>query len=152
MAIMRWNPFRDLMRLENEMNRLMQRVFGRPALPARAEERPLIETRGWAPAVDVIDKKDKLIVKAELPGVEKEDIDISISGNVLTLKGETKREKEVKEEDYYCCERYYGGFSRSIDLPAEVDASKVDASFKNGILEITLPKSKVPEAKKIPIK
>lgn len=91
-------------------------------------------------------------MKAELPGVETEDIDVSLDGRMLTIKGEKKHEKEEKKENYHRVERSYGYFNRSIELPAEVDASKVDASFKKGVLKIELNKTKATETKKIQIK
>jgi HSP20 family protein len=103
-----------------------------------------------APALDVYEQKDDLIVKAEIPGLTKDEIDITLEGNTLMIKGEKKKEEEVKEEDYYRCERTYGAFSRSIDLPVAVQTDKVNASFKNGVLEIRLPKTE--EAKKNVVK
>ena len=103
-----------------------------------------------APAVDVYEQKDDLIVKAEIPGLTKDEIDISLDGSTLTIKGEKKKEEEVKEDDYYRCERSYGAFARSIDLPVAVQTDKVNASFKNGVLEIRLPKTE--EAKKSVVK
>ena len=103
-----------------------------------------------APALDVYEQKDDVIVKAEIPGLTKEEIDISLDGNTLTIKGEKKKEEEVKDEDYYRCERTYGAFSRSIELPVTVQTDKVNASFKNGVLEIRLPKTE--EAKKSVVK
>ena len=101
-------------------------------------------------ALDIYEQKDDLIIKAEMPGLTKDEIDISLDGNVLTIKGEKKKEEEVKEEDYYRCERAYGAFSRSIELPVAVQIDKVNASFKNGVLEIRLPKTE--EAKKHVVK
>ena len=103
-----------------------------------------------APALDVYEQKDDVIVKAEIPGLTKDEIDISMKGNTLTIRGEKKKEEEVKEEDYYRCERTYGAFSRSIELPVAVQTDKVNASFKNGVLEIRLPKTE--EAKKSVVK
>jgi HSP20 family protein len=103
-----------------------------------------------APALDVYEHKDDLIVKAEIPGLTKDEIDITIDGNTLTIKGEKKKEEEVKEEDYYRCERTYGAFSRSVELPMAVQTDKVNASIKNGVLEIRLPKTE--EAKKNVVK
>ena len=103
-----------------------------------------------APALDVYEQKDDLIVKAEIPGLTKDEIDISLEGNTLTIKGEKKKEEEVKEEDYYRCERTYGAFSRSVELPVAVQTHKVNAAFKNGVLEIRLPKTE--EAKKSVVK
>lgn len=103
-----------------------------------------------APILDVYEQKDELIVKAEIPGLTKDEIDITIEGNTLTIKGEKKKEEEVKDDDYYRCERTYGAFSRSIELPVTVQTDKVNASFKNGVLEIRMPKTE--EAKKNVVK
>jgi len=89
--------------------------------------------------------------KAELPGMKEEDIDISVVGDTLTIKGERKAETEVKDEDYYCCERSYGTFTRSIGLPSTVDAKKIEASFEGGVLEVSLPKAPEVKPKKVPI-
>jgi len=93
------------------------------------------------PAIDVYTEKDEVVVKAEIPGLTKDEIDVSVSGNTLTIKGEKKKEEETKDKDYYQCERSYGAFSRSIELPAEVKADSVKATFKDGVLEIRLPKT-----------
>jgi len=106
---------------------------------------------GWAPAIEVFEKEDKFVVKAELPGMKEEDIDISVVGDTLTIKGERKAESEVKEEDYYCCERSFGSFSRSVAVPPNVDAKKIDASFEDGVLEIGLPKAPEVKPKKVTI-
>jgi len=103
------------------------------------------------PAVDVFDKKDKFIVKAELPGMKEEDIDVSVVGDTLSIKGEKKTETEVKDEAYYRCERTYGSFYRSIPLPSTVDANKIEASFEDGVLEVVLPKSAEVKPKKIAV-
>ncbi len=109
------------------------------------------EERSWMPAVDVFEKDDKFIVKAELPGIKEEDIDVSVVGNTLSIKGEKKAETEVKNEDYYRCERTYGSFYRSILIPSTVYANKIEADFKDGILEVTLPKSAEVKPKKITV-
>lgn len=93
------------------------------------------------PALDIYEQKDYLVVKAEIPGLTKDELDISLEGNTLTIKGQKKKEEEIKEEDYYRCERTYGAFSRRVELPVEVKPDKVNASFKNGVLEIRLPKT-----------
>jgi HSP20 family protein len=94
-----------------------------------------------SPALDIYEDKDALIVKAEIPGLTKDEIDISLDGKMLTIKGEKKKEEEVKEEHYYRCERTFGAFSRAIELPVKVTPDNVNASFKNGLLEIRLPKA-----------
>jgi HSP20 family protein len=98
------------------------------------------------PAVDVYEDKDEVFIKAELPGLSKEDISVEVTDATLTIKGEKKREETIKEEDYYCCERAFGCFTRAVDLPCEVKADQVNASFKNGVLEVRMPKTE--EAKK----
>jgi HSP20 family protein len=135
-----WRPFRDL----EEMQRRFDDVLGWPLLPAVWRRIPAAEM-GWAPAVDVFEKDDKFVVKAELPGMKEEDINVSVVGDTLTIKGERKVESEVKEKDYYYCERSYGSFSRSLALPSNIDAGKIEANYEDGVLEISLPK--IPEVK-----
>ncbi len=106
----------------------------------------------WTPAVEMYEKDDKFVVRAELPGMKKEEFDISVLGDTLPIKGERKAKSEVKDEDYYRCELCYGKFSRSVALPAAVDAKKVEASYENGILEITLPKVEEAKPKKVEVK
>jgi HSP20 family protein len=136
-----WRPFRDL----EEWDRRFDDLLGRPLWRLPVEE------KGWMPAVDVFEKKDSFIVKAELPGMKDEDIDVSVVGDTLSIKGEKKTETEVKDEDYYRCERSYGSFYRSIPLPSNVDANKIEASFEDGVLEVTLPKSAKVKPKKISV-
>jgi HSP20 family protein len=135
-----WRPFRDL----DEMERRFDDLFSWPPLPAVWRRMPTMEM-AWAPAIDVFEKEDKFVVKAEIPGMKEEDINISVVGNTLTIKGERKAESEVKEDDYYCCERSYGSFSRSLAVPSNVDAKKIEANYEDGVLEISLPK--IPEVK-----
>ena len=128
-----------------EMDRLFDRFFE----PASPEMRTLGD---WAPTVDVTEDKDTITVKAELPGVEQKDIAVSLQDGMLSIKGEKRAEKEEKDKRYHRVERSYGAFYRSIQLPSAVDAAKVAATFKDGVVTITLPKA--PEAKgtTIPIK
>ena len=134
-SIRPWEPFREL----EEMTRQFDDVFRQPLLPTTWRRSPM--EMGWAPPIELIEKDDKFIVKAELPGMTKEDIDISVVGDTLTIKGERKAEKEVKEDNYYLCERSYGSFFRSIPLPAAVNAKKVEANYDDGVLEISLTKA-----------
>ena len=106
----------------------------------------------WGPVVDVIEDDDNVVIRANLPGMEKDDIDLSVVGDTLTLKGEKKQESEVKEGNYYRIERSYGLFQREIPLPSAVDADKVEASYKDGVLEVKLPRKEGAKAKKISIK
>ncbi len=145
-----WKPFRELVpfsfdQMTREMDRLWDSFF---------EERPgrRVEEREWLPSLDVSETKNDIVVKAEVPGMDPKDIDISLSNGVLTIKGEKKQEREEKEEDYHLIERSYGTFARSIQLPVEVQSNKVNASYKNGILKVTLPKSEEAKIKEIKIK
>lgn len=136
-----WDPFDILSDFQDEMNR----AFGRT----------LTRRDGWtkafSPDIDIREEADRFILNADLPGMRKEDLDISILGNQLTLKGERKYEKEVKEKDYHYSERSYGTFSRSFQLPAEVDAGKVRATYQDGVLELVLPKSETSKRKQITV-
>lgn len=151
MAIERWRPWDEL----REMERRMEEMMRYPLTPIR---RPLIWWRvpaaelGWTPGVEVYEKDDKFVVRAELPGMKKEELDISVLGDTLTIKGERKAKSEVKDEDYYRCELCYGKFSRSVALPGAVEAGKVEANYENGILEVTLPKAEEAKPKKVEVK
>jgi len=144
-------PFMDLSRWERDMDRMMEGFFDRRMRPwwpwPRGEA---IEIS--APAVDLYQEKDDIVVKAELPGIDKNNIEVSLSDHHLTIKGEKKKEEEVKEENYYRSERSYGAFVRTVDLPVDVHGEKVKASFKNGILEVRLPKTEEAKAKEIKVK
>jgi len=145
MAITRWKPFRDIFSIQDEMNRLFDDFFGRPVTrPAWAEE-------ACCPCVDVSETKDNLVINTEIPGMSKDDVNVSVKDNVLTLSGEKKQEKEEKDADYHRIERSYGSFSRSFTLPTSVQPDKVKAAYKDGILRITLPKSEEVKPKQIPI-
>jgi len=148
MALVPWEP-KEIKRLRD----LFDDFFDSELLPEsrRLTRRRWMEGGEWSPLVDVIDKKDSILVKAELPGIDKKDVKISLSENILTIRGERKEEKEIKKEDYYCCERAFGTYSRTIALPVEVDKTKAKATFKNGILEITLPKIEETKTKEIEI-
>jgi len=146
MDLIQWKPFREVSRLRSEMDRLWDEYFG----AGRRAFRPMEEA--WLPAVDVSETGDKITVKAEIPGMEAKDIDISMVGDTLVIKGEKKAEKEEKDENYHMVERSYGSFSRSMKLPATVDPDNVDASYKNGVLTIVLPKKEEVKPKPIEIK
>ena len=150
MALVRWRPFRDLVSIQDEVNRLYNDFFGR--VPSRFEGD--WNASEWSPIVDISETKDDIVIKAEVPGLKKEDIKISLQDNILSLKGEKKQEKEEKEEkdtNYYRMERCYGSFTRSFNLPTTVQADKIKASYKDGILNITLPKAEEVKPKSIPI-
>jgi HSP20 family protein len=105
-----------------------------------------------APVVDLFEERDDIVVKAELPGMDKDNIQVNLTDHTLTIKGEKKKEEEEKEENYYRSERSYGSFVRTLELPREVHAEKVKASFKNGILEVRMPKTEEAKAKEIKVK
>jgi HSP20 family protein len=131
--------------LRKEMDRLFER-FGDWDLP---EMRVFGE---WTPSLDVLETKDALVVKAEIPGIESNDISVSLEGQMLTIKGEKRHEKEEKDEQFYRAERSYGAFARTVRLPASVDGSKVTATYKNGLLTVTMPKAPGAKGNLIPVK
>jgi HSP20 family protein len=145
MNVVKWNPFRELEEMQNRLNR----VFNVPQ-GEKAEEPFLFAD--WAPAVDIQETNDEYLVKADLPDVKKEDIKIELVNGVLTIEGERKQEKEEKGKKLHRVERQYGQFLRRFTLPEEIDAAKIAAEFKDGVLNVTLPKSPNSKPKKIDIK
>lgn len=135
-------PFRELW---EEMDRLWE---GFPRFPRL---RPLIAEPVW-PAIDVFEKNGSLIVKADVPGMRAEDIEVTLTEDGITISGQRSEEKEVKEKDYYRCERSYGSFARQVPLPAGVDRDKAQASFKDGVLEVSFPLKEGAKQKKIEVK
>jgi HSP20 family protein len=134
-----------------ELERYFDRRFGQ--WPFRFWRRP--EGRGgWLPEMDVFEKDGKLVVRTDLPGMTADDIEVSVEGDVLTIKGHREEEKEVKEEDYYCSERATGDFFRTVRLPEGVTPDAFEAHYENGILEVTVPRPQKAEAKsvKVPVK
>lgn len=144
MAVTRWQPFRELTLLQDRMNRLFENFLG---------EQSDIEgsSHGWAPAVDIYEDKDQIMLKADLPGMDEKDISVGVDGDRLTLKGERRMEKETKEENYHRVERAYGSFSRSFTLPSSVDMERIKAAYKNGVLEVSVPKKEEVKPKQIEI-
>jgi HSP20 family protein len=122
-----WDPFRDLEAIQNEMNKM----FNSSLVRWGDREVGLLEG-AWSPAIDIYDSKDNVMVKADIPGMKKDEIEVSVHGDTLIIKGEKKQEKEVKEKDYVRTERFYGSFNRAMRLPAAVDASKVTLPTKTG--------------------
>jgi HSP20 family protein len=140
-------------RSERDMETIMEDFFGRrmrPWWPDRWFGGGGMEVR--APAVDLYEDKDNVVVKVELPGIDKDNIEVNLTDHTLTIKGEKKKEEEVKEENYYRSERTYGSFVRALDLPRAVQGDKVKAAFKNGILEVRIPKTEEVKAKEIKVK
>jgi len=144
MDLMPWKPFRKEMEpFRREMERLWDRFFGETWL-----SRPFAEA--WQPSADIIETETGIVVKADLPGLDASDIDVSISEDVLTIKGEKRKEEEKTGERYHSVERYYGSFQRSFRLPSSVQMDKAEATFEKGVLTISLPKTE--EARKKEIK
>ncbi len=141
-----WSRPRDVVDLRQEMNTLFDRFFDWKPFSGGND------VSAWRPALDVSETPKEVLVRAELPGMDPKEIDISLRDNVLTVRGERKQEKEEKDENYHRVERSYGSFVRSFRLPAEVESEKVDAAYKDGILTIKLKKSAKAAAKKIEIK
>jgi HSP20 family protein len=141
-----WSPFRHLSVLRDEIDRLFD--FPLNALTSNSQD----FLSGWSPSINLYDDRDHLVLKAEIPGMKKEDIDISLHGDVLTLSGERKEEKTYEKAETYRAERFLGRFQRIVTLPSIVDASKVQASYKDGVLTVTLPKSEEAKPKQIEVK
>ena len=141
-----WQPTREM----EEMGRRFEDVFGRPFLPGILRFLPS-EEMVWAPAIDVLEKEDRFLVKVELPGVKEEDVNVTVAGDTLTIEGEKKAESEVTKKGYHYTETHYGSFSRSITMPSTVNANRIEADFDKGVLEITLPKAPEVKPKKIAV-
>jgi len=145
MALIRWEPFHELETMRHQMDRLMESFWGR---------QPLGITEGaWSPACDIIENKDEILVKVEVPGMNEKDLIVNLSGDNLIIKGERKSEKDEKNKDksIHRIERWYGSFQRVLPLPVSVDASKIKADYKKGVLEVHLPKKPEAKPKEIPI-
>lgn len=146
MNLIRFNPARDLWRIRDDMDKVFNQFFSRPY---EGDDFPEIE---WAPRVDIMEKDNEYMLRAELPGLVKDDVKITMQDNVLTIKGEKKEEIKEENKNYHLCERRYGKFMRSFRLPTPVEAKKIDANFKDGVLTISLPKSEEAKPKEIEIK
>jgi len=146
MQLVRWGPIRELSAMREVMNRLWDDSYHRPfRLSTVGDEAAL-------PAIDISEKNDKIVVKAVMPGVKPEDLDINISGNTLTIKGETKEEHEDNNGKYYHRECYYGNFARSLTIPTGLNTDKADASLENGVLTLSIPKAEELKPKAIKVK
>lgn len=146
MAMVRWDPFQDLIALQDRMNQLFDQTWARSR-----REREGVVAAAWSPAVDVYETPEGIVLKAELPGLNKEDIDIQIKDNTVTLKGERHVEKDVKQENYLRVERAHGAFHRTFTLPTAIQTEKVRAVFKDGVLELNIPKAEDAKPKQIKI-
>jgi len=147
MAIVRWQPFGTMRAAEREFDRLFRDPF--TTFGGEREAEP--STRPWAPAVDIYETENSIVLKAELPGIDPKDVEVRVEDNTLYLKGERKFEKETKDENYHRVERSYGSFARSFSLPNSIDADKVVAEYKDGVLNLTLPKREEAKPKTIRI-
>jgi HSP20 family protein len=133
MSITRWDRFRNISSLQDEVNRLFENSF-----PGNRGDNSALTT--WAPAVDIYETENELVLKADLPDINEKDLDIRVENNMLTVRGERKFEQNVKEDNYLRIERTYGAFSRSFSLPNTVNPETIGAEYKNGVLTVTLPK------------
>ena len=143
-AVDRWEPFRHLSDIQGEVNLLFDNFVGRPSVIPAGE-------RMWAPLADMYETKDDLLVTFELPGVQEKNVSVAITGDTLTVKGERQLNRDLKDEGYHRLERVYGRFERSIPLPLPVQADKVKAVYRDGVLEIRLPKAEEMKPKEIKI-
>ena len=141
MALEQWSPRRSMTRTAFEPRRAFDDIMNRffddwlsPRVPGDA--------RGFSPAVDMIDKKDEIVLRADLPGLEQKDLQVSVENGMLSIRGSRKEEREAKDDDYYCCERWSGSFARTMMLPSGIEPDRIKATFKNGVLEVHVPKSK----------
>lgn len=149
----RWGE--EFERIADYFDRMRDEFFRRP-FPDLWQPLRRLRTSGFpgfaVPAVDLYEEKDEVVVKAELPGLDKKDIEVSLTDSRLTIKGEKKKEEEAKEEDYYYSERSYGAFARVLDLPCKVKSDQVKAAFKNGVLEVRLPKTEEAKQRSVNVK
>ncbi len=145
MALVRWDPFKDLLTLQEEFNR-----FFEDQLAKRIGGEELAST-SWVPPVDIYEDENNIVVKADLPGMDQKDIEVKVENNTLIIKGEKKFEDEEKKENYHRIERFYGAFQRAFTLPDTVDVEKIKANYKNGVLEITVPKKPEKKPKQIKV-
>ena len=146
MQLVRWNPNRELFNWHDRVNRLFDGAFS-PAVFGNEEA----SMWGWNPVVDIFENDDHIVIKAELPGIDKKDIQVDVKDRVLTLKGERSTENEVEEDHYYRRERSYGKFERSFTLPAYVDSEKIKADYKDGVLQLEIPKPEERKPKNITV-
>jgi len=148
MAIVRlWDPMKELSNMQHRLNRVLEDTFGTPLYRG---EQPGSGT--WAPAVDIFETDAEIVVRAEVPGVSRDQVQVEVDDGVLSLRGERKFEKEVKEENYHRVERVYGAFHRSFTLPDSVDPEKVLAELRDGVLEVRLGKREQAKPKQVQVK
>jgi HSP20 family protein len=149
MAIVRWEPFRDLVGLQERMNRLFDESYR--GLGRTNSEDDWALGGSWAPAVDIYEQDGSIVLKAEVPGMDAKDVEIRVENNVLTLRGERKFDNEVKKDSYHRVERAYGSFTRSFTLPNVVDTEKIKADYRDGVLRVSLPTKEEAKPRQISI-
>ncbi len=143
MSLIRWEPLREFATLSDRMNRMFKDPTFRLG--------PVETNGGWLPAVDIEEEGDRVVLRAEIPGVGRDDIDVSVENGTLTLRGEKKQEREVDTENAYRLERFYGSFSRSFVLPTRINAEQIKATYRDGVLEVVLPKAEEARPKRIKV-
>jgi HSP20 family protein len=146
MAIIRWQPAREIGSFQSDVNRLFATIFDTPTGAQRAAV-----ARRWVPATDLVEHADRYELRADLPGIGEEDVNVELDGNVLTISGERKFEHDEQHDGYRRIERSYGSFSRSLTLPDGIDADAVQASFEHGVLEISVPKPEQRKSRRVTI-
>ena len=148
--VVRWNPMREAAELMNEFDRVLEYPLLRQrwGMPLRTNE----VVGSWNLALDVAEKGDVFTVKASLPGISPDDLNVTLEDNVLTIQGETKEDETIEENSYHIRERRYGSFSRSVRFPVPVEGDKVEANFENGVLTLTIPKAEAVKPKRIAVK
>jgi len=146
MNLVRWNPLREMESFHDRIHRLFDDTLF-PTLTGSDE----LSLGNWRPVVDIYEDEEAIVVKADLPGVDKKDIKVDLKDRVLTLEGERSHENEVKKENYYCKERAFGRFHRAFTLPEGVDSDKIKAEFKDGVLKVEIPKPEEKKPKKIAV-
>ena len=144
----RWDPFQDLLAIQDEMNQLFGQAVGQGGRATGGEA----GTRAWAPALDIAERNDAYVVTVEVPGIKPEQLDITLENGALTISGERRFETETKEEQFHRIERRYGAFRRSITLPDRVKADAVEASFEDGLLQVVVPKAEEAKPKRIEVR
>jgi HSP20 family protein len=149
MAVIRWEPIGEINTIQNEMNRLFNTLFDQPAYGGRASGNG---ARRWIPAMDLVEADDHYILRADLPGLSDEDVNVELQDNVLTVSGERKPEEEAHRDGFYRLERAFGAFSRSLTLPEGINPEGVQAHFDRGVLEITIPKPEQKKPRQVQIK
>ena len=147
-SITRWDPFRELDDLQNRLSTM----FGRAPVKKDGDNREALTVAEWAPLVDIVEDDKNYVIKAELPGIKKEEIKVGVQNDVLTISGERKYEKEEKDKKFHRIERAYGSFARSFTIPEDSDGEKVSAEFKDGILRVHLPKTEKVKPKQVEVK